>query len=208
MWHKWIVRVGPAIVLAFLACLAMCAQDVKHNYRQGTDFAKYRTYKWVDEMGGTPTIGGHLDQILDSEIKQSIDSQLAAKGFTKVESGKADLVVSYQIALTQERQWNASGWGSGLGPALGGLGPWGMESLSGTATSSTINIGTLLLGIYDPAAKQLIWIGAATKTVDPGKNQEKNRKNLDKATQKLLKDFPPSGSRQFTRQTPEHKVEK
>jgi hypothetical protein len=66
-----------------------------------------------------------------------------------------------------------------------------MESLSGTATSSTINIGTLVLGIYDPAAKQLVWIGAASKTVDPGKNQEKNRKNLDKATQKLLKDFPP-----------------
>jgi hypothetical protein len=64
-----------------------------------------------------------------------------------------------------------------------------MESLSGTATSSTINIGTLVL--YDPAAKQLVWIGAASKTVDPGKNQEKNRKNLDKATQKLLKDFPP-----------------
>ena len=73
----------------------------------------------------------------------------------------------------------------------GRLGPWGMESLSGTATSSTINIGTLVLGIYDPAAKQLVWIGAASKTVDPGKNQGKNRKNLDKATQKLLKDFPP-----------------
>ena len=67
-----------------------------------------------------------------------------------------------------------------------------MESVSGTATSSTINVGTLVVGMYDPAAKQLVWIGAAPKTVDPGKNQEKNRKNLDKATQKLLKDFPPT----------------
>jgi hypothetical protein len=46
-----------------------------------------------------------------------------------------------------------------------------MESLSGTATSSTINIGTLVL--YDPAAKQLVWIGAASKTVDPGKNRRR-----------------------------------
>jgi hypothetical protein len=110
---------------------------------------------------------------------------------TKVDAGKADLLVSYQIALTQEKQWNASGWGSGIGPAWGGLGPWGMGSLSATANSSTINVGTLVVGIYDPAATQLIWMGAATKTVDPGKNQEKNRKNLDKATEKLLKDFPP-----------------
>jgi uncharacterized protein DUF4136 len=191
---KWMARVGSAVVLALLACSVMRAQDVKYNYRQGTDFSKYHTYKWVDVVDGTPAIGGHLDQILDSEIKQSIDSQLTAKGLTKIESGKADLLVGYQIALTQEKQWNASGSGWGGGP-WGGLGPWGMESLSGTATSSTINVGTLVLGIYDASAKRLVWMGAASKTVNPGKNQEKNRKNLDKATQKLLKDFPPNGNR-------------
>ena len=183
-------RFGPAFIVALIASSAIYAQDVRYNYRPGTDFAKYRTYKWINGIGGAPAIGAKLDEILDSEIKQSIDSQLAAKGLTKVESGNADLLVDYQIALTQERQWNASGWGGG--PAWGGVGPWGMESLSGTATSSTIHIGTLVFGMYDPSAKQLVWIGAATKTVDPGKNQEKNRKNLDKATQKLLKDFPPT----------------
>ena len=198
MWQKsrnWMARCGPAFIVALLACSATRAQDVKYNYRQGTDFSKYHTYKWVDAVDGAPAIGGHLDQILDSEIKQSIDSQLAAKGLTKIDSGKADLLVGYQIALTQEKQWNASGWGSGGGPGWGGWGPWSMESLWGTATSSTINIGTLVLGVYDAAARQLVWMGAASKTVNPGKNQEKNRENLDKATQKLLKDFPPNGKR-------------
>lgn len=187
--RNWIGKFGPAVVLALLACSMTHAQDVKYNYRQGTDFSKYHTYKWVNGIGGAPAIGGRLDEILDSEIKQSIDSQLAAKGLTKVESGNADLLIDYQIALTQERQWNTSAWGGS--PGWGGWGPWGTESLSGTATSSTVNVGTLVVGMSDPAAKQLVWIGAATKTVDPGKNQEKNRKNLDKATQKLLKDFPP-----------------
>ena len=191
---EWLAKVGSALVLALVACSLTPAQDVKYNYRQGTDFSKYRTYKWVDSVDGAPAIGGHLDQILDSEIKQSIDSQLTAKGLTKIETGKADLLISYQIALTQEKQWNASGSGWGGGP-WGGWGPWGMASLSGTATSSTINVGTLVLGVYDAGAKQLVWMGAASKTVNPGKNQEKNRKNLDKATQKLLKDFPPNGNR-------------
>jgi len=48
-----------------------------------------------------------------------------------------------------------------------------------------------VLDIYDPAAKQLVWTGRATKTLDPSKSQEKNQKNLDKAMAKLLKNFPP-----------------
>jgi hypothetical protein len=38
-------------------------------------------------------------------------------------------------------------------------------------------------------------MGAASKTVNPGKNQEKSRKNLNKAAQKLLKDFAPNANR-------------
>jgi hypothetical protein len=52
-------------------------------------------------------------------------------------------------------------------------------------------MGTLVLNIYDPAVKRLVWKGFATKEINLSKNQQKNRRNLDKATQKLLKDFPP-----------------
>jgi hypothetical protein len=45
--------------------------------------------------------------------------------------------------------------------------------------------------MYDPSTKQLVWMGRATKTLASGNNQEKQRKNLDKAMQKLLKNFPP-----------------
>jgi len=45
--------------------------------------------------------------------------------------------------------------------------------------------------MYDPASKQLVWTGNATKTIDPSSNQEKNMKNLNKAMEKLLKNYPP-----------------
>jgi hypothetical protein len=61
----------------------------------------------------------------------------------------------------------------------------------GTATSSTIAVGTLVLDMYDSSVKKLVWTGRATKTLDSGANQAKKQKNLDKAMQKLLKDFPP-----------------
>jgi len=60
-----------------------------------------------------------------------------------------------------------------------------------SATSSTIDVGTLVLDMYDPATKHLVWTGNATKTIDPSSNQEKNKKHLDQAMQKLLKHYPP-----------------
>jgi hypothetical protein len=151
------------------------AQDVKYNFMPGTDFSKFHTYKWVAIEGGA-----HPNQIMDAEIKQSVDQQLSSKGLTKTDDEKADLYVGYQIAVDKEKQWNGYGMGGGI--RFGGM---------GTATSETINVGSLVLDMYDPSKKQLVWTGSATKTIDPSSNQEKNQKNLDKAMTKLLKNYPP-----------------
>jgi hypothetical protein len=167
-------RAVMRLVLTMLACTVMTAQDVRTNSMPGTDFTKYHSYKWVPIEGGS-----HPNQIADAQIKASIDSQLAAKGLTKTDADKADLLVGYQVAVDKEKQWNAYSMG---GPRFGGM---------GTATSSTISSGTLVLDMYDPTSKQLVWTGQATKTLNPSQNQEKNQKNLDKAMEKLLKNYPP-----------------
>jgi hypothetical protein len=185
---KWMARVGPAVVLALVACSVTRGQDVRTNYMPGTDFSKYHTYVWVDEVKGVPRVGGQPDQILDAQVKQAVDSQMAAKGLIKVvDSDKADLLLGYQLVIDREKQINgfANGWGGG------GWGPWGGGLDSFSASTSTINIGTFVLGMYDPVAKKLIWIGAAQHALEPSKKQEKNQERLNKGAQKLLKDFPP-----------------
>ncbi len=194
--RNWKAKLGPALVLALVACSVTRGQDVRTNYMPGTDFSKYHTYAWVDEVKGVPRVGGQPDQILDIQVKQAVDSQMAAKGLTKVtDSDKADLLLGYQLAIDREKQINgfANGWGGwGWGGwGWGGGGPWGGGLDSFSATTSTINIGTFVLGMYDPAAKKLIWIGAAQHAIDPSKKQEKNQERLNKGAQKLLKDFPP-----------------
>jgi hypothetical protein len=52
-------------------------------------------------------------------------------------------------------------------------------------------VGTLVVGLYDPARKQLIWRGDATKTIDLKKDPDKNYKNLQKAMAKLFENYPP-----------------
>jgi hypothetical protein len=151
------------------------AQEVTYNYMPGTNFAKYHTYKWVSIPSNI-----HPNQIVDQEIKQAIDAQLAAKGFVKTDADKADLFVGYQCSVDQERQWNA--WGMGGGLRWGGM---------GSAQSSTISNGTIAVDFYDPTSQQLIWRGQATKTLNPSNNQQKDMERLNKAMAKLLKHFPP-----------------
>ena len=92
-----------ALVVAVLLVSAgtLIAQDVRYNVMPRTDFSKYHTYKWVN-IGGA-----HPDQIMDAEIKQSVDSQLASRGMTKTDSDKAEplyrLPERYQSGNTMGR---------------------------------------------------------------------------------------------------------
>ena len=179
-------KFAPALVLAFVACSMTFAQDVRTNYMPGTDFSRYHTYTWVDEEQGVPTVGGHPDQILDTQVKEAIDSQMAAKGFTKVaDGGKPDLLLGYQLMIDREKEVN------GFGDSWGGWGPWGGSFGSFSANTSTINIGTFVIGMYDPAVKKLVWIGGAQHAIEPSKKPEKNQEKLNNGAQKLLKEFPP-----------------
>lgn len=192
MWQEcqnWVAKFGSVLLLAFVACSVTFAQDVRTNYMPGTDFSKYHTYAWVSEVQGVPAVGGHPDQILDAQVKQAIDAQMAAKGFTKAEDGKADLLLSYQLAIDKEKQINgfANGWG-GWGPGGGGLDTF-------SASTSSNYIGTFVVGMFDPATKKLVWIGAAQHAIEPSKKQEKNQERLNKGAQKLLKDFPSGRSK-------------
>jgi len=182
-------KFGPALVLALVACSVTFAQDVRTNYMPGTDFSKYHTYAWVNDVQGVPAVGGHPDQILDAQVKEAIDSQMVAKGFTKVVDGsKADLLLGYQLAIDQEKQIN--GFGDNLG-GWGGWGPWRGSFGTFSASTSSNYIGTFVVGMYDPAVRKLVWIGAAQHAIEPSKKQEKNQQRLNKGAQKLLKDFPP-----------------
>lgn len=51
------------------------AQDVTYNFDQGTDFSKFKTYKWVSIKNAEK-----VDEITARQITQAIDDELAKKG--------------------------------------------------------------------------------------------------------------------------------
>jgi Domain of unknown function (DUF4136) len=172
--HRTTTHGAAACIALFLFGGLGLAQDVTWNALPGTNFSGFHTYQWAN-CGNA-----HPSGILDAEIKQDINNVLTQKGYTMVApETQSDLLVCYQVAVQQQRQWNAYGMG---GFRFGGM---------GTATSSTIDNGTLVFDVYTMSAKQQIWQGRATKTINPSGNEQKNLKNMQNGINKLLKNFPP-----------------
>ncbi|HXJ96651.1 MAG TPA: DUF4136 domain-containing protein [Terriglobia bacterium] len=169
------VQIAMGLFVALLFCGLGLAQQTTFNYMPGTNFSQFHTFKWVTIPGGV-----HPDQIVDQEIHNAVASQLTGKGLTETSADNADLYVGYQAAVDQEKQWNAMGTGG-----------WRLGGGMGSATSSTITNGTLVVDVYNPADKQLVWSGRVSKTLSPSKNQQKNMENLNKAIAKLMKNYPP-----------------
>jgi hypothetical protein len=215
---KITARLTLPVALFFMVGCAL-GQDIHYNYDRGTNFQSYRTYQWGKLQGGPPkadvpaglpnppagfpnppsgfpNLPGSQpdtrsseseDQLLDQDIKRAVEEQLAQKGLTKVDKN-ADIQVSYQAAVREEKRINLSG--------MGGMGAWGadpgwsgFDSVQGQ--TSTIPIGTLVVGLYDSARKQMIWRGDASKTVALKKDPDKNYQTLTKAIAKLFRNYPP-----------------
>jgi len=176
------------IILPTLALAAVgFAQDVRYNFDKGANFGAYKTYKWV-QIKDAP----QLNQLVDQQVKTAIEGELAKKGLTKVTGDDANLLIAYQFTLNQEKEFNSysSDFGYGAGWGRGWYGG-GMGSTMTTGSTTTIHIGELALDMYDPATKQIVWRGTASKTLDAKAKPEKRQKNLDKGAVKLLKNYPP-----------------
>jgi hypothetical protein len=178
------------IALTLLALGTAVAQDVRYNFDKNTDFSKFKTYKWVDIKDASK-----LNSIVDEQIKQAVDAQLAAKGLSKVDGDNADLLIGYQGAIGTEKQFSSynSSWGYGPGWGRGGWYGYGGGSSSGftTGQTSTIYIGQIAVDMYDAANKDLVWRGVVSKTLDTKAKPDKQQKNLNKAMAKLFKKYPP-----------------
>ena len=162
---------------ATLICLFSAfaaAQSVYVDYNHNVDFTKFKTYAW----GQSANPNAINDSILAQSAQQEIDSQLAAKGLQKVqESEHPDLIVVTSSGMKQQTSYNA--WGTG-GWRWGG----GMAEV----TPETTNVGTLVVDIYDANGQKMIWRGISHGTLS--NKGSKNQKEMNKAVEKMFKQYP------------------
>ena len=179
---KFLIKSLAVASVILLGVVASPAQQVRYNFLPDIDFTKYKSYRWGEVKGddSASELGGR--------IKTAIESELARKGLTKVEAKESDLVVAFQLAVTDEKHWQSyqppeeSYWG------WGGWGGWGSSS---ETKSTTIAKGTLNLDIYDSALKKQVWRGEVAKVVKRDNDPKKIERNVRLSVAKLLHNYPP-----------------
>src|SRR6185436_1571232 len=167
------VSIAMALMLVLGGSSAAFAQDVRYNFDKQANFSGFKTYRWVVLKGAQP-----LPDLVDRQIKAALDAELAKKGLTLAQGNQSDLMIGYQGAVGTEKQYTSYDTGWGYGPGWYGGGWYGGGGGMTTGSTSTIYVGQLALDMYSAAAKQLIWRGTASKTLDQNAKPEKQQKNL------------------------------
>ena len=158
------------------------AQQVKTDYDRGVNFGQYKTYSW--EQVKTK------DALDVDRIKAAVNTALAAKGWTQVDSGGDVCIMAVEITSNQQTlNTFYDGFGGGWGWRRFGGGGFG----EATTTTETYKVGTVVVDLFDHKTKQLVWRGSASDTLS--NNSDKNIKKLDKGVEKMFKKFPPSSSK-------------
>jgi hypothetical protein len=154
------------------------AQDVKVDYEKSFDFSTLKTFALkVGTAWGNP--------ISEKRVTGEIEAELIEKGWTKAEEAQANAVVILHGATQQKKDLNTfySGYG---GWRWGGMG-------TAQTTVSEYTVGTLVVDIFDAKSKQLVFRGTATDELSD--KPEKNVKKVEKAAEKMFKNFPPGSKK-------------
>lgn len=160
-------------------CSGALAQKTNVDWDRKADFSIYHTYAWQKSPNPAPGLW-------DQRVIDGIDQQLAAKGFTKVDSNP-DVWVMYSNTLSEQKQLVGTGYG--FGPGWGWGWGWGPQISTVDYNTNITTNGTLVIEVADAKSHQLQWRGSATATLSD--NSEKNLKTLKSALDKLFKQFPP-----------------
>jgi hypothetical protein len=168
---------------AFLMVLLGSAfgQNIQTDYDHQANFSQYKTYSWQEIKPA--------NSLWDSRIKNAVDAQLSAKGWTQVDSGGDVAIAVIKMTKTQKTLETFYNGFSGGGWGWRGFRGYGSSFGDSTATEHDYKEGTLVVDIFDVKSKQLIWRGSAEDTLS--ESAAKNEKNLDKGVAKMFKEFPP-----------------
>ena len=180
MQKKFVTLTLAALLVPVLAL----AQKVSYDYDKSAPFASFKTYAHKD---GTK-VG---QELIDNRIVSAIETELAAKGFTKSES--PDVFVVYHIAFDKQKDIStySSGYGGGYGAyGWGWGGGWGGSSMTTTQVRDIL-MGTLVIDLADAKKGQLAWRGMGVKEVDTQAKPEKRDKSINNAVKKIFKNYPP-----------------
>jgi hypothetical protein len=175
------------------ACLlAACSSPVTvtTDYDHAASFGHYKTYTLAP-----PKAGQTLAPISEAALRDTLRTQLAARGIVETSSGKADLHIvrhaflKEKISVQQYTDWGYMGH-AGWPYRYGYYGMWATAPVTYTDVNQ-YSEGTLILDFVDARTKKLVFRGMG-KAVAGG--PEENAPKIKEAVEKIVAEFPAGGA--------------
>ena len=154
------------VALVATALLAGCASQPKvlSDYDKSADFAKYRTFGFVTQVGADST---EFKSLAVQTMQTAATRQMEMRGYTR--SDNPDLVINFTGKIEEKADvesipapYYGPGWGYGgfYGAPYGGWGGGGTQ-----VTTRRYNVGTLVMDIVDREKRQAVFQGSVSDVV-------------------------------------------
>jgi uncharacterized protein DUF4136 len=172
---------GHGIVAVSLLAGAMaagCAPIQVNSYAEPGVAFHFRTYTWAPEDSvstGDPRLDNN--PFFSDRVRESVDRELAARGFEKTASGTPDVLLHYHASITQELEIKAAATDR-------------FEHCPNCGTS-VYDAGTLVIDLVDAHTSRLVWRGWAEKVNAVIDNQDWMEAIIDLTVAQIMKRLPP-----------------
>ncbi len=174
--------------IAATMLVAGCASGMKvsQDWDQGADFTGYQTFGWMQETEARP----QSQQLLESRVKQAVESELTAKGLRKA-SSNPDLLVAWDAKT--ETQQSATTYGTAYGGGYRGRYGGGFATGTSTTTINEWQQGTLIIDLNDAKANKLVYHGSAQAKLNQDASPDQRTQDINNAVAKILEKYPAGG---------------
>ena len=182
------IRIRSTLALTLVAlCLASCSTGptIITNSDPSADWSQYRTFGFFNPLG---TDRGNVRSIVSNQLIESTTREMEKAGFRFAES-QPDLLINFVLSTRETIQTRPSSSAS-MHHSRGRYSTWSGWSMSASTTEVVQRTeGTLGIDIVDRARNQLVWEGAASKSVTESTRQNQ-AEVLDSAIADVFAQFP------------------
>ncbi len=165
-------------VLIVLFVFTSCGTVVNYDYEKTTDFSKYKTYNYFDDMKTG------LSELDNKRLIIAIDTKLKTMGLTR--SDDADFYIDIQSQDIQNRT------NSNVGVGVGGGGGGGFGGVSvGVPLGGNQNTRELVIEFVDDTKGGMFWQAVSESSYQPNSSPEKREAKFVALLDKIFAGYPP-----------------
>ncbi|UCX03968.1 DUF4136 domain-containing protein [Shewanella glacialimarina] len=175
------------LAIAVLALSACSTLKTNTDFDPAVSFDQYKTFTWV--AAKEEDKGYHLDGLLDQRVRDAVDSQMVAKGLTKV-AADADLLVNYLTKVDKKINVDTFNNNFGYNPYYGP--GWGWSGSMHTQTTvREYEVGTLIIDLIDNKTGKLVWRGSVEDTIRDQNTPQERVEIINNAIGHVMSAYPP-----------------